>query len=166
LKQKEENDILVKNNEILRIELEEKKKILDESDNKLNDFEIEIKNLNKKIEEKKKEFEDLEKKKQEIEEKQTNNINEQDKNEEKGEKKNSSNIDLKLLKEKLLQSRKDLDFSISLACEKAEQKLAIKRFGDISAKSILEFKEPNPLKIGQLQKEGKQPQNWRKRIFI
>jgi hypothetical protein len=32
LKQKEENDILVKNNEILRIELEEKKKILDESE--------------------------------------------------------------------------------------------------------------------------------------
>lgn len=68
------------------------------------------------------------------------------------------------LKEVLRQTRQDLDYGMSMAGTEAETKLAIHRFGEISA-TALQTKF-TPTRTGQMYKRGTKVKSWKKRYHI
>ena len=71
---------------------------------------------------------------------------------------------VKVLKETLIQTRKDLNYGMTLSSADAETKLAEFRFGQLTAERLTtEFK---PTFVGMVEKRGRLKKNWKKRYFI
>lgn len=66
------------------------------------------------------------------------------------------------LKEVLRQTREDLDYGMSMAGVEAETKLALHRFGDISAPGL----QTTATRVGQMYKRGTKVKTWKKRFHI
>jgi len=69
-----------------------------------------------------------------------------------------------ILKENLVQTKKDLNYGMTLAGDNAETKLAEFRFGSLTAERLTG--EHKPTMVGWMEKRGRVAKSWKKRYFI
>ncbi|KAL9647947.1 hypothetical protein ABK040_008216 [Willaertia magna] len=70
-----------------------------------------------------------------------------------------------VLKENLVQTKKDLNYGMTLAGDNAEQKLAEHRFGNpLTAEMLIE--KHKPTKVGLMEKKGRLKKSYKRRFFV